>query len=64
MNLGSVSLQGNIGDPDIVVAYKWFRLAADLGDEQAMGVLPELEAQMSPAQIAQGQKMVREWTPK
>ena len=64
MTLGAVSLRGNFGDPDIVVAYKWYRLAANLGDERAMGAIPELESQMTPAQIAQGQKLVREWTPK
>jgi len=64
MTLGAVSLRGNFGDPDTVVAYKWCGLAANLGDERAMGAVPELESQMIPVQIAEGRKLVRECTPK
>jgi len=62
--LGMVNIRGTLGDPDIVAAYKWFRLAADRGDERSMQIFVELEKQMTPAQLAQARRKAREWTPK
>jgi len=49
---------------DIVQAYKWFSLAAANGDKPAPQLLNSIANQMTPAQIAEAQKLAREWTPK
>jgi len=64
MTMGSVSYRGNFGDPDIVAAYKWFRLAANMGQDRAMEITGVLEREMTPEQRERAEKMVREWTPK
>jgi TPR repeat protein len=48
----------------MVQAYKWFRLAAHLGEEQAAMITAQLEKDMSPADLAVARKLVKEWTPK
>lgn len=62
--LGTVHIQGLLGEPDMVQAYKWFRLAAHLGEEQAAMITAQLEKDMSPADLAVARKLVKEWTPK
>jgi hypothetical protein len=44
---------------DFVEAYKWSLLAAGQGDEAAKKSVPELELWMTRAQIAEGQKLAR-----
>ena len=49
---------------DIVQAYKWYSLAATNGDKPAPQLRDALANQMTPAQIAEAQKLAREWKPK
>lgn len=60
--LGSLYFDG-IGCPrDLVEAYKWTNLAAAQGDRQRSKARDGMESQMTPAQIAEGQRASREWT--
>lgn len=49
---------------DIIQAYKWYSLAATSGDKPAPQIRDLLAKQMTPAQIAEAQKLAREWKPK
>ena len=49
---------------DIVQAYKWYSLAATNGDKPAPQLRDALANQMTPAQIAEAQRLAREWKPK
>ena len=49
---------------DIVQAYKWYSLGATNGDKPAPQLRDALAKQMTPAQIAEAQKLAREWKPK
>jgi len=49
---------------DYAEAAKWYRLAADQGLEKAAKGLEVLEKEMTPAQIAEAQRLAREWKPK
>ncbi len=68
-NLGLMYIQG-IGVPqDYVQAYMWFNLAAlrsPPGAEHDIAVKNRdiLAAKMTPAQIAEAQRLAREWKPK
>ena len=46
-----------------VSAYMWFNLAAAHGDEEAAKRRDKLAEGMTPAQIAEAQKLAREWKP-
>jgi hypothetical protein len=43
------------------VAHKWFNLAAVRGIEEAKRWRNTIAAEMNPGQIAQAQKLAREW---
>lgn len=49
---------------DIVQAHKWYSLAATNGDKPAAELRNATANQMTPAQIAEAQKLAREWKPK
>ena len=49
---------------DLVQAYKWYSLAATNGDKPAAELRDATAQQMTPAQIAEGQKLALEWKPK
>ena len=49
---------------DIVQAYKWYSLAATNGDKPAAELRDASAKQMTPAQIAEAQKLARQWKPK
>lgn len=49
---------------DKVQAYKWFSLAATNGDKPAPMLRDLLAKEMTPAQIAEAQKLASEWKPK
>jgi len=49
---------------DFFQAHKWYNLAATNGDMPAAELRDALAKQMTPAQIAEAQKLAREWTPK
>jgi uncharacterized protein len=46
---------------DLIVAHKWFNLAAMRGNDEARAHRMELAREMSAAQIAAAQKLAREW---
>ena len=48
---------------DFVQAHKWYNLAAVNGDKPAAELRDALAKQMTPAQIAEAQKLAREWKP-
>ncbi|HJS65738.1 MAG TPA: tetratricopeptide repeat protein [Nitrospiraceae bacterium] len=62
-----LGLQSSFGQGvpmDAVEAYMWYSLAAENGNMHAPGYRTDLARQMTPAQIAEGQKRAREWKPK
>lgn len=62
--LGYLYAEG-LGVPrDYVQAFMWFQLAADQGDDEAAYNRDVLAARMTPAQIADAQRLAREWKPK
>lgn len=48
---------------DLVQAYKWYSLAITSGDKPATLLRNLLTDKMTPAQIAEAQKLAREWKP-
>jgi hypothetical protein len=46
---------------DLVVAHKWFNLAAARGNRSALTYRSELAREMSADQVAEAQRLAREW---
>ena len=63
-NLGLMYYRGEGVPKDYVTAYMWRNLAAAQGEEIAKKARDALEKDMTPAQIAEAQKLSREWKPK
>jgi uncharacterized protein len=69
-NLGVAYEDGGLGVPqDYALAYMWFNLASSPAtntDLRQMAVenRDKVAAKMTPAQIAEAQRMAREWKPK
>jgi TPR repeat protein len=59
--LGMLYATGRDVAPDLVVAHKWFNLAAVRGNSSALTHRMELAREMSALQIAEAQKLAREW---
>lgn len=60
-NLGQAYLAG-IGAPeDKAEAYKWFYIAADLGDEEAAQMLKTLKRQLKKEKVNTAEKRAKEW---
>ena len=49
---------------DYVEAHKWFNLATAQGDKLAKWFRDDVASLMTPAQIAEAQRLAREWKPK
>ncbi len=49
---------------DFVQAHKWYSLAGANGDKGAATLRDALAKRMTPAEIAEAEKLAREWTPK
>ncbi len=60
-NLGLAYSTGQGVAQDIVAAHKWFNLAAMRGVDAAKGWRNQMAAEMNSSQIAQAQKLAREW---
>ncbi len=60
-NLGYMYGNGDGVPEDIVFAYMWWNLAAAQGDEVAQENKDIIEQQMTRAQIAEAQRLSREW---
>jgi TPR repeat protein len=63
-NLGVQYGKGNVVVQDYVQAHMWYNIAAARGDEIARLNRDNLAKWMTPAQIAQAQKLAAEWKPK
>lgn len=59
--LGMVYATGLDVEADLVTAHKWFNLAAARGNQSALARRIEISQEMSAEQIAEAQKLAREW---
>ena len=59
--LGMLYATGRDVDADLVSAHKWFNLAAARGNASALTYRVELAREMSADQVAEAQKLAREW---
>ena len=59
--LGFLYALGEGVPQDFVLAYMWLNLAAAQGNEAAQGLKDRIAQQMTREQIAEGQRMSREW---
>ena len=59
--LGMMYSSGRSVPPDLVVAHKWFNLAAMKGNSDAVRLRREIAAEMTDAQIGQAQRAARDW---
>ena len=62
-NLGAHYYDGQGVPQDYLQAHKWFNLAAAGGNKDAAKSRDIVAAKMTPAQIAEAQKLAREWRP-
>ena len=60
-NLGLAYSTGQGVGVDLIAAHKWFNLAAVRGVEAAKSWRNQLAAEMVPGQIAEAQRLAREW---
>ncbi len=63
-NLGFMYAKGHGVTKDYVQAYVWYTLAASQGDDLATKSQTLLEKSMTPSQLAEAQRLTREWKPK
>jgi len=63
-NLGVMYQYGQGVPQDYVLAQMWYNLAVAQGDEEARKESDIVAKQMTPEQIAEAQKLAREWKPK
>ncbi len=64
VKLGLVYEEGQGVTQDYVQAHMWYNLSAAKGDNYARMLRDRLAEKMTPAQIAEVQKLAREWKPK
>lgn len=60
-NLGNLYRRGQGVPQDYIEAHKWFNLSAVAGDADAVNNRDLVEKKMTGAQIAEAQKLAREW---
>ena len=63
-NLGYIYLTGEGVKQDFIFAHMWFDLSAAQGKQIAVNGRSFVAQRMSPAQVAEAQKLAREWTQK
>jgi len=63
-NLGLMHVEGKGVQQNYVQAYMWLSLAAARGDREAIKARDFITGKMTPAQIAEAQKLASEWKPK
>ena len=61
LELGMMYSSGRSIPIDLVVAHKWFNLAAMKGNTEAAQRRREIAAEMSDAEIGQAQRAARDW---
>lgn len=59
--LGMMYAAGRSVQPDLVLAHKWFNLAAMRGNGEATRLRREIAEEMSAAEIAAAQRAARDW---
>jgi uncharacterized protein len=59
--LGMMYASGRSVPADLVLAHKWFNLAAMRGSAEAVRLRREVAEEMSEAQIAAAQRAARDW---
>ena len=62
--LGTMYAQGRGVPQDYVRAHMWLNLSAAKGDQDAAKNRDNIAQHMTPAQMAEAQKLAREWKPK
>ena len=62
-SLGAMYANGKGVPQDFVLAHLWFNLAAAQGHEEARKNRDNVAGRMTPDQIAEAQRMAREWKP-
>ena len=60
-NLGLIYENGLGVEQDFVQAHKWYNIAGTNGDETGRKSKDDVEKQMNPDQIAEVQKLAKEW---
>ncbi|MDE2181661.1 MAG: sel1 repeat family protein [Alphaproteobacteria bacterium] len=60
-NLGLAYSTGQGVGVDYVAAHKWFNLAALRGIDEAKSWRAQISREMAPSQIAEAQRLAREW---
>ncbi len=55
------SVSGDQGRLDLILAHKWFNLAAMQGHVEARAYRAELAREMTPDEVAEAQRMAREY---
>jgi hypothetical protein len=63
-NLGAMYSRGKGVPEDLVRAHMWFTLASAQGSLDAQKGLDSITREMTPDQIAEAQRLVKEWRPK
>jgi hypothetical protein len=63
VSLGARYADGDCGPQDYVLGYMWLNLAAGSGEEEAVRRRDIITQKMTPEQIAEAQKLSREWRP-
>lgn len=61
INLGIMYEEGEGGPADYVQAYFWYTMADGQGDSQAPQAKREISEKMTPAQIKEAERKVKEW---
>jgi len=64
MKLGVIYQAGKGVPQDYIQAHMWFNLAGEQGNTKAAELRDNLAKQMTPVQIAEAQRLAREWKPK
>ena len=59
--LGMMYASGRSVPVDLVIAHKWFNLAAMKGNAEAVRLRREIAGEMSDAEIGQAQRAARDW---
>ena len=62
-SLGLLYANGQGVSQDYVQAHMWVNLAAAQGQEEAVAMRDEIAQEMTPEQIAEAQRLAREWKP-
>ena len=61
--ISSMYASGQGVPQDLVAAYKWLGVAAKAGDAQSVDRLPRLARQLSEAELARAEALVKAWRP-